>query len=77
MVEEGASGLETGGVVPLVTTLALLHLDVVDLDHGVVIIILLPLQDITQGLSLPGKNDMLEGGHTRAHPPTMAPGVAV
>lgn len=77
MVEEADFGIED--VLHLVTTLALvlLPLDVVDLGHGAVTIILLPLEDITQDLSRPGKSDMMGGGHTRAHLPLMAQGVAV
>lgn len=74
MVEEGAADFRIEDVVLLVTTLPL---DEVDLGHGAVTIILLLLEDITQGLSLPGKNDMVGGGHTRAHQLIMAQGVAV
>jgi hypothetical protein len=75
----GAADFGIEDVLHLVTTLALvlLPLDVVDLGHGAVTIILLPLEDITQDLSRPGKSDMMGGGHTRAHLPLMAQGVAV
>ncbi|KAF3523258.1 hypothetical protein F2Q69_00047098 [Brassica cretica] len=69
------SFVSVGGGVPL-GILVLLPVDVVDHGQGVVVTILLP-EDITQGLSLPGKNDMIGGDHTRAPPPTMARAVAV
>lgn len=62
----------------LLGTLVLLPLDVVvEHDHVVVTIILLPLGDINLGLSHHKRDDMRRRGHTLVHHRVMAQGLAV